>query len=332
MKKRFLVLMVAILALSLMVFALSACNDDTKGDAEVLRFAVPDGTPALSVAGLIASGATVGGKKIELEIINPSLIGGEVLSEKADIAILPTNAAAQLYNRGAKYKLVTSNVFGVLYLIGKENPEGFMLDKLIGKRVSSIGQSNTPQFVFEKILKETFGGDIIVNNSQSAVEGKIVINYVADGASAIAAVNTGNADYAIVGEPAVTNAEKAGFKPLYDLQAGWAQVTGKDGGYPQASMIVKEKYANDAAFIEALVKALEDGLDYINNEANRTGLTELLSTKGSTTAFPKQSIDNCNIKVIKAKDVKDAIESYLSEFLPNALDKLPDNGFYYGLD
>ncbi|NLZ24912.1 MAG: hypothetical protein GX891_00405, partial [Clostridiales bacterium] len=187
MKKRFLVFMVAILALSLMVFALSACNDDTKGDAEVLRFAVPDGTPALSVAGLIASGATVGGKKIELEIINPSLIGGEVLSEKADIAILPTNAAAQLYNRGAKYKLVTSNVFGVLYLIGKENPEGFTLDKLIGKRVSSIGQSNTPQFVFEKILKETFGGDIIVNNSQSAVEGKIVINYVADGASAIAA-------------------------------------------------------------------------------------------------------------------------------------------------
>lgn len=81
----------------------------------------PDGAPAISLAKMMHdsyAGAT-------FHVVLPNAIGGQVLDGNADIAILPSNAAANLYGKkktadpdGAPLCLgVTS--FGNLYLIGK---------------------------------------------------------------------------------------------------------------------------------------------------------------------------------------------------------------------
>lgn len=320
--KKILVLIVAIVMIVAMVSVLAACGQDN-GKESKLRVAMPDGTPLLAMASLMASKEKVGGYKLDFNVVPSNLIGSEITGEKADIAVMPTNAIVGLYKKGADYKIVTSNIFGVLYLIGNSD-DAFTLDKLKGKVIYSIGEKNTPQLVFEKILKEKLGDDVVVNSDQ-AVSGKVAMYYVTDGQQVIAALKQGKANYGVVGEPAATNAKGKGFSVLYDLQKGWGEVTGGEESYPQASLVIKASLAKDKTFVKALVKALNGNLEYLANDENKAGLTELFKGYGSSVTFPAASVEKSNVGVKWAIDIKSEIESYLSVFGIKA----PNSDFYF---
>ena len=320
--KKILVLIVAIVMIVAMVSVLAACGQNNSKESK-LRVAMPDGTPLLAMASLMASKEKVGGYKLDFNVVPSDLIGSEITGEKADIAVMPTNAIVGLYKKGADYKIVTSNIFGVLYLIGNGD-DAFTLDKLKGKVIYSIGKNNTPQLVFEKILKEKLGNDIVVSGDK-AVSGKIAIEYVTAGQQVIAALKQGKANYGIVGEPAATNAKEKGFSVLYDLQKGWGEVTGGEESYPQASLAIKASLAKDKKFVKALVEALNKNLNYLSEEKNKAGLTELFKGYGSSVTFPAASVEKSNVGVKWAIDIKSEIESYLSVFGIKA----PNSDFYF---
>lgn len=71
----------------------------------------PDGAPALCVASLI-------GNDFDVKVVPASQIGAAITQEKADFAILPTNLAANLYNKGAMIKILGITSFGNLYIVG----------------------------------------------------------------------------------------------------------------------------------------------------------------------------------------------------------------------
>ena len=126
MKKAKILTIVLVIVLAATVFAFAGCNN-TETD-NTLRIALPDGTPCLAMANLFDGDKNLEGYKLDMNVVSANLIGNEVLSGKADIAIMPTNAFAQLYNKGVDYQIITSNIFGVLYIIG--NPEtAFDLNK-----------------------------------------------------------------------------------------------------------------------------------------------------------------------------------------------------------
>lgn len=289
-----------------------------------LRFVMPDGTPALAAAKLLGS-TTIDGYQITTEIIAATAIQTEIGGEKADIIIAPTNAGANLINKGADYKLVSVMVEGSLYLIGSPAKVGgnttITLDDLKGKKIASIGQNNTPDKVFKYIIDNTAGvtyddtNDIITfSDGQTAT-----IEWCADGPAARVALSRENnpCDFAIVGEPAATAFGKSGgFTAQMDLQAMYKAVNGDDKNFPQASLFVKTSLANDADFMASLLKALEDSRDWV--VANAPEVTTLLQSKGSTSTFPAPSIPRCSIVVNKADnaDTKQAIIDYLALMIP----------------
>lgn len=319
MKKAKILTIVLVIVLAATVFAFAGCNNTDTDNS--LRIAMPDGTPCLAMANLFDGNKNLAGYKLDMNVVGANLIGNEILSGKADIAIMPTNAFAQLYNKGVDYQIITSNIFGVLYIIG--NPEtAFELSNLTGKVVSSIGKTNTPEYVFKKILDYY---QIPYVESAEAVEGKVAISYVDDGSQAIQAVKTGDAQYAIVGEPAVTNAASKGLVNHYDLQEGWSIATGGSSKYPQASLVMKSSLAKDKKFVTALVEKLYENLEYLKDEENLANLTSLFAKYGSATTFPAASIANCNVDVKWAYDIKDEMKTYLGEFGITLKD---DNCFY----
>ena len=82
--------------------------------ADGVKVFAPDGAPAISLSKLIADGYT----GASFNIVAPEQIGGRVLSGEADIAIMPTNAAAKLYGAGADIVMLGVTNFGSLYLLG----------------------------------------------------------------------------------------------------------------------------------------------------------------------------------------------------------------------
>ncbi|HKL93894.1 MAG TPA: hypothetical protein VJZ69_01260, partial [Clostridia bacterium] len=290
--KKFLVVMLAVV-MSFSIVAFTACNK-TGEEVTTLRFAVPDGATALSVAKLVNDGSKVGEETIDVAVVSAALIGAEVGGEKADIAIMPTNAAANVINKGGKYKIVATNIFGVLYLVGQGDMASFSLNDLPGTVVLSIGQKNTPQYVFEAILNENH---IAFDYGTTAVADKVIINFVADGSAVIGGLDAGTATFGVLGEPAVTNAAKKGYNNLFDLQQGYANTLGVEAlGYPQASLVVKTSVLEARPdFIEKLLVELESGVEWLNVESNKGTVTSILSNAGSVTTFPVDSIARCNV-------------------------------------
>lgn len=175
----------------------------------------------------------------------------------------------------------------------------------------------------------------------------VQIKYEADASAIIPLFKSGKAEYAVIGEPAVTNLTNMMSKNgitiynCFNLQTLWADAVGaSNSGYPQASVIVKKELLSNKAFVEALAASLQANADYLAQNAATVGDT--LGSVGSTlagTKFTAELVARCNLKFIKANDsaVQTEINTYLAEFgykadgdKPN--NKLPDNGFYCGFD
>lgn len=316
---------IALLVTLLLVFSLSlgvGCAEP-KG---TLVFMVPDGAPALTISSLI--GKKIGGYEISYQVVPAETIGAQVSSGAADIAIMPTNAGANLYNKGTNIKLVTANVHGLLYLVGKESVTS--LQDLKGKIVYNIGQGNTPDVTFRHILSEN-GIECVI--SDVPVEGKVALQFVSEGSALVPLLNTNVAKFAILGEPMATQTTRvAGTTVLFDIQEEWSEVTGRDS-FPQASLFIKGSLSSDSTLINELVSLLETNDTWVKSHA--TEAQTAIKGIGSTIAVTLDNgiVERCNLITKKASTAKTEIVEYLnvlynfnSAFIGG---KLPDDGFYY---
>ncbi|MDR3216720.1 MAG: hypothetical protein LBT55_04830 [Clostridiaceae bacterium] len=303
-KRKIFSLIAVVLLLAVSAVFITACDDEDK---------VPEGS------------IQIGGRTVIPEIVAETQISSEMASENADIIIMPTNAAATLYNKegGKKYKLVSSVTMGILYIIGKGDAT-LTAEDLKGKRLVSIGAGNVPQKVLEKVLTAKDIAFESATGGGSAAEDSVKITYVANGVAVRAALDAGEADYGLLGEPAVT-AFSSVYPARLSLQDLWMEVTGDDS-YPQASLFMKASLLeSDPGFVAVFIEEMRLNLTWI--EENKTEITAILQAKGSATTFPPASIARCNLQINSAADIKDAVKNFLT--VVSGAASVPDDGFFY---
>ena len=188
MKKKFIIAIALTLIMALLVtVALVGCEnkDDNTGDDSAsgtvtVNVVVPDGSPAIAIAKLVSEKPTFAGYNISYSIVEGATqISAAILNDTANIAIAPLNLGATMYNKGMGVKLITTNVQGSLYMVGKNMPEcattAEKLASLKGKVVYNIGQGATPDLTFKYIL-DHFG--IKYAEGDTATAGVVTLNYV----------------------------------------------------------------------------------------------------------------------------------------------------------
>ena len=285
------------------VFAvgLAACNDDKDVAPDTLQLYVPDGAPALAVAKFIAEKdtLTVAGYKIAVNIVPANQIAAHMAKADGDIVIMPANAGMNLISKGAEYEFVCSNTRGILYMLSLEQGTVTPAD-LAGKKVGCIGEGAVPEYALMTVLEA------------NGVADDVDVRFFADGAAVQAALKDGTIDFGIVGEPAATAGVSKGFFTVMDMQAEFNEATDSESGFPMSSTFVSEALAGEDGFVEALVAALEDNVDYIAE--NAAGMTALLQGAGSTSAYPAASIPRCNVGVYTGADVDEAIADMMDFF------------------
>ncbi|MEG2084825.1 MAG: ABC transporter substrate-binding protein [Clostridia bacterium] len=323
MKKGFIIVVALLLIATSVLFV--SCKQVEEATLNVF---LPDGAPALSMAKTMSNTGKYGKLTLKHNIVTGDAIVAKVANGEADMAIIPTNAMAILYNKGAKYKIVSSNVFGVLYLVSKQTT--LNIADLTGQIVYIIGEGNTPDLVFKYILQQN---NLEFVKSATAVEGKVALNYVNDGSELIPLLKQGKAKFGVLGEPAVSNAiAKAGVNVVLDLQAEWKKHNASS--YPQASLVVKnevlEKYGKD---IDKIVEDLKGNKQFILDNISVIG--KLMADNGSLLAvnYTKEIVERCNLDCVSATDAKMSIEEYFNILLTfNAKyigGKIPDKNLYY---
>ena len=329
MKKLFALMLAFVLSLSL---ALVGCsnNPDTSGtqSKNTIKIVTPDGAPTLAIYELMHSVTNLDGHPITYKIVSDAqAVNAAILSGEADIAVMPTNVAAKLYNNGVDIKLLSVNVFGVLYMIGAEALSS--PSDLIGKVVALTGQAGTPDITLRLILDRN---NIEYVESETAIDGKVALRYFSGGPDVIAQLKTGKADYGVLGEPAVTGALlKTGGQIVMNLQDVWESYIGEDT-FTQAGIVVKSSVYNDNGLIAAFNEKLTSNLTYVYDNASTIKDTFARYESSIAINFTSEVLNRCNLRHKTASQIKAKLELYYQAILDYDAKfiggKLPDGGFY----
>lgn len=308
-----------------MVFTFVGCSK--KEEANIVKkeisFIAPNGVPATAISKMIKENIQVDNKyNISYSIENTSeTLATAVMKGEPDIAIVPSNLAAQAYNKGIGYKLVGTTGLGALYLISTEGE--ISINDLSGREVYNIGNGLTPDIVFKAILEE------------SDIE-NVSLSYVGGPTELAPAILGGKAKYAVVPEPALTTIlnKNPNIKVIGSLNDLWKEKFKSEGGFPQASLIVKEDLINeDKDFINKLTEGIFNSINWVN-ENNKDAATYSIDNGSQVEeAVLEKSISNSSITFINAKDNKEDYMDYFKvlekENTKSIGEKIPDENFFY---
>lgn len=257
--------------------------------------------------------------------VAPSLISGEY-----DIAAIPTNLAATLYQKtGGGIQVLAVNTGGVLYILENGSEINSVAD-LRGKTVYATGQASTPEYILNHILRK--------NGIEPGQD--IQIEYLSEHSELAAKLASGDAMIGMLPEPNVTAALSKGGEGLriaLDLTEEWGKIAVDESSLLQGCIAVRREFAEkypDA--VEDFLNDYRKSVGYITSGAE--DVPEIIFSQGivPSAAVAKKALPNCNICFIDGNDMKQQLSGFLRVLYdadPKSVGgSLPGDDFYYGTE
>lgn len=338
--KKFLSLTLAII-LAFSVLCLFSCTDENDieetvgetvehedtapADFTEIRVAVLNGTTGFGIAPLysdIQNGIDHNmNAKIDFyadaTLVAPLVIGGSV-----DIAAVPTNLAAVLYNKTqGGIEVLAVNTLGVLYLIENGETVNSLAD-LEGKTVYLPGSGSNPEYVLKTLLE------------LAGLTDKVTLDYTyATPDELTAALAGGQAGIGVIPEPKVTAAmtKNSSLRVALDFSEEWKALTGTE--LVQGCIIARK------AFIEAhpvavdnFLKAYEESVNTLNSDPDAATAAIVAAGIAANENLVKNALPRCNITYLVGDEMKNALNEFwgaLYTQVPSSVGgALPDDGIF----
>lgn len=256
------------------------------------------------------------------------------LEGKADFVAMPTNVAANLYNRGAKLALLNVSTWGVLWMLSRD-PNLKTLRDFKGKEIAMPFRADMPDIVFST-LAEKQG----LNPRKD-----FQLRYVATPMDAMQLLLTRRVDHVLLAEPAVSMAlRKSRSFPInaiapeihrsVDLQKEWGRVFQREARIPQAGIAALGKVRDDAALIARFQAAYAASLKWCEGNADACGALVAKRADMLSAEAVADSIRVGQNRFVAANQARGELEAFFRVLIDKqpALvgGKLPDAGFYGG--
>ena len=293
-----------------------------RAQAENVRVGALTGPTAMGMAQLLGSdGCTpmIFGAADEL---TPLILKGE-----ADIAAVPANLAAVLYNRTeGEIAVLAVNVLGVLYLCEYNSRELTGLADLKGKTIYATGKGSTPEYFLRHIL---------VQNGLDP-DTDVTIEWKSEPGEVVALLNANQSGIAMLPQPYVTAAAGQlgeGFRAVLSVSEEWEKA--QDGTRCTTAVVIarREFIRQNPEAAESFLDELAQSVAWVNEnpEAAGTLCQELGIAKA---AVAQKAIPACNLVCITGDEMKQALSGCLAVIEaqnPKAVGgSLPGDDFYYG--
>ncbi len=297
--------------------------------AEPLALWGPPAAPSVVLANAAASGDL---KNIDPNVIfktwrTPDEMRAGLASGTMQVVIVPTNVAANLYNRGLRVRLLNSMTRGLLYVVASE--EIVRIENLAGKKVAVPFRNDMPDYILRRLLARVglkIGSDI-------------QLEYAGTPPEAMQMLLAGRVDAALLSEPGATAAilrAKLSLTRLtraIDCQKEWAKIVGGTGFIPQAGVVVTQPFVERVGRkgLESLQSALQAAVDFTIAHPLRASVSAA-SELGLMGAVVAEAIPYSNLAALPASTIRPDLErffSILAEDDPRIIGgKLPDDEFY----
>lgn len=320
MKKILLIVLAALMAATLFsACATPASNGGSPvlNDGSPVKVATLAGPTGMGVIKLLSSSAYDVTLLANPDEISPKIINGEV-----DVATIPSNLAAVIYNKTkGGIRTVAVNTMGVLYILENGDTVNSVAD-LAGKTIYATGQGSSPEYVLNKILDANGLKNVTVQ----------FMGAHADLANAMAA---GSVNLALLPEPFVSTvlAKNSDVKVKIDINKEWKSIFGEGAGIPMGVTVVSRKFVQDKAAVDKLMAELKESAEYVASDMSSAASDIAQAGIVGSKEIAESAIPRCGISFITGADCKAMLEDYFDvmfESNPKSLGgALPDDDFYY---
>ena len=249
--------------------------------------------------------------------ILPKLNNGEL-----DIAALPTNVAANLYNKTGKVQLLALNTLGVLYILENGDTVNSLAD-LNGKTLYAINQGTNTEYVLDYLLTQN-GLDPDTDVDIQWKTSEEVTSLMA----------SGEIDLCMLPVPAATTVlmQNSDVRDAIDLSDAWTQ-SGAAGTFTMGCVVVRTEFAQEnPQAVQDFLTEYEASINYIkDNPEEGAALIEQYGIVPKA-AIAQAAIPQANMIFVAGQDMK-SISSYYEVLFaadPESIGgSIPDDGFYY---
>ena len=321
MKRVFTILLVLLLLLSC-----AACAKAPAKEAPAdIRVGSLKGPTTMGLVNLMktAEGGTLEDKYTFTMVTDASELAASLVAGDVDIALIPANLAAVLYNKKTDkgIEVIDINTLGVLYCVTGAEGVSSVKD-LAGKTVYLTGQGTTPEYSLRYLLEQAGVTDCSLEFKSEATE---VAALLAADPSAIAVLPQPFATVAMV--------QNADLKEAFSLSEAWDSL-GSGSRMVTGVTVVRKAFLKEhpqaverflAAHAESAKKASEDV----------EGTAKLIAEYGIIEKAPvaQKALPKCAVSCITGEEMVSALRGYLEVLYaadPASVGgEAPDAGFYY---
>lgn len=259
----------------------------------------------------------------------PTDVTGKVISGEVDVAAVPSNLAAVLYNKTQGQIVAVSPIaLGVLHVLGNDAEVAEVKD-LAGKTIVASGQGGTPEYALQKVLEHA--GLKIYEDVQ--------VEWLANHAEVNTKLQTQAGTIAMLPEPFVSTALSTGnaaVSTIFDMNTLWTEATGQ--GFPMGVLIAQKTFVEERGDdLKVLLNDLADSVAFVNEATDEAAA--LIVEKGfiGKAEIAKAAIPGCNIVLYMGEEgtqlgasILRTFNQTLFEMAPSSVGgKVPGEDLYY---
>ena len=249
--------------------------------------------------------------------IVPRLNNGEL-----DIAAIPTNLAATLYNKAGNVRLLALNTLGVLHILENGDTVHSLAD-LAGRTLYATGQGSNPEYVLNYLLEQsglTPGQDVDVQWLASE--------------ELTARMASGEIDLCMLPVPAATSVmvQNPDVRDAVDLNDAWTE-SGAQGTFTMGCVVARAEFVEEhPEAVDAFLAEYAASIEFANS--NPEEAAPLMEQYGIVpkAAIAQKAIPQANMVCVTGEDMKGIADYYqvLFDADPTAIGgAVPDDNFYF---
>lgn len=326
MKKRWLVMLALFVALVLTGTGCATTQENV--EPQTVKVAALSGPTGMGMAQMIVDKDSLDlGEGVDAAFTlatEPDKITASVINGEYQIAAVPTNVAATLYNKTeGKVILGAVNTLGTLSIVTNNTENISQISDLKGKTVYATGQGSTPEYVLEYLLDQ--------NGLKPGED--VTIEWLAEHSEAAAKLASGEGNIAMLPQPFATTAmaKNPDLKIAVDMTKAWEDATGSV--LPMGCVVVNKEWAEaNPTIVKKFMAAYEQSVETVNKDDDTAAQYVVDAGIIQDTALAKKAIPNCAITFMNTEESQDDLNNYfsvLASFEPKSIGgKVPDDAFY----
>ena len=329
---------IAVILMLTMLCNIAGCTSGRRGNAEnnskvaeektTIRIGAMSGPTAMGMVKLkkdSEQGNTANNYEFQDFATDASAFVTPLATGEVDIAAVPSNLAANIYNKTeGKVCVVAVGVLGVLNLVERGNTVKTIND-LRGKTIYATGMGAVPEYTIRYILSEN-GVD---------ADKDVTIQWCSDTTEALSKLKAEDGAIAVLPQPFVTaaSAQIKDLRVVCDLNEAWEEID-KASDIVTGVIVVRKEFAEKyPKQLEQFIEEYRQSVEYTSKDLE--GAAQLIAEYGvvASATVAQKALPKCHIVCYTGIEMKNSLEGFLKVLYdqnPKSVGgKMPGEDFYY---